>query len=89
LLSAFALTAGSVSRFGPIVPVAFAGANVWHEAQPLEANTAFPEAALPPLGVVPVLVEPVVGVEVDVEAEDVDPTVTVCTTTDGPLPSDV
>ena len=31
-----------------MVPVAFAGANVWHEAQPFAAKTAFPAVASPP-----------------------------------------
>ena len=40
LLSAFASDAGAVSRLGPIVPVAFAGLKVWHEAQPFAEKTA-------------------------------------------------
>jgi len=72
LLSAFASDAGAVSRFGPIVPVAFAGLNVWHEAQPFAAKTVFPAATLPPpeaLVVVPGAV--VVAAEVVVAGADV------------------
>jgi hypothetical protein len=87
--SAFASDAGALSRSGPIVPVALAGLNVWHEAQPLEAKTVFPAAALPPPPedvLVPVEVEVEVGVEVDVEDE---PTVTVWTTVADGFPSEV
>jgi hypothetical protein len=67
-----------------MVPVAPAGLKVWHEAQPLEAKTAFPAAALPPPPpevVVPpavVVAAEVVGAA-DVVAADV-PIVTVCVT---------
>jgi hypothetical protein len=88
-LSAFASEAGAVSRSGPTLPVAFAGLKVWHEAQPFEAKTACPAAALPPPeAVVVALVELVVPDEV-VVAEDVDPMVTVCTTVDEDFPSEV
>src|SRR4051794_29419408 len=95
LPSAFASDAGAVSRSGPTLPVAFAGLKVWHEAQPLAAKTAFPAAALPP----PAFEEVVVAAEVVVAGAvagavvvagvDVDPMVTVCTTVDEDLPSDV
>src|SRR5215471_1044248 len=83
LPSAFASEATALSRSGPIVPVAPAGLKVWHEAQPLEAKTAFPAAALPPPPP-PVVVPPAVVVEAevvgaaDVVAADVAPSVTVC-----------
>ena len=51
---------GAVSRFGPMVPVAFAGWKVWHVAQPFAANTAFPAAASPPPAEVVVAAEVVV-----------------------------
>jgi hypothetical protein len=89
LWSAFASDAGAVSRFGPMLPVAFAGAKVWHEPQLFEAKTDCPAAAFPPPeDVVVALVEPVVAAEVVVVAE-VDPTVTVCTTVEDGFPSDV
>jgi hypothetical protein len=73
-----------------MVPVAFAGLNVWHEAQPFEAKTAIPAAAFPPpLGEV-VVAAVVVAAEVVVAGADVDPMVTVCTTVeDGFPPSEV
>src|SRR5262245_44705561 len=93
LLSAFASDAGAVSRFGPIVPVEFAGLNVWHEAQLFAAKTAFPAAASPPppeaLVVVPA--EVVFAAEVVVAGAEVvaDPMVTVCTTVEDELPRSV
>ena len=63
-----------------MVPVEFAGAKVWHEAQPWEAKTALPAARFPPPdAVVVVAAEVVVAADVVVSAE-VEPTVTVCTT---------
>jgi hypothetical protein len=60
--------------------------------QPAEVNTAFPAAALPPLEGV-VLVIDVDEESVDdaavVEGRDDPPTVTVCSTVWGGLPSDV
>jgi hypothetical protein len=88
LLSSLAEAAGAVSRFGPIVPVEFAGAKVWHVAQPCEAKTAFPAAAFPPPEEVVVAADVVVPPDVVVAAE-VEPTVTVCTTVaDGFPPSE-
>src|SRR6478609_8566320 len=86
--SAFASEAGALSRSGPIVPVEFAGLNVWHEAHPFAAKTAFPAAALP-LPPPPPPPEVVVAEEVVVAALVVCPgAVTVCTTVaDGLLPS--
>src|SRR5579885_3227131 len=93
LWSAFALSAGAVSRSGPMVPVAFAGLKVWHEPQPLERKTAFPAATLPLAGAV-VVAAPVVGAAVlaggaVVVAAPVEPTVTVRTTVEGGFPSEV
>jgi hypothetical protein len=82
LWSAFASDAGAVSRFGPIVPVEFAGLKVWHEPQPFAEKTACPALALPPPPPFEDVVVPpdvVVGAEV-VVGVDVDPIVTVCTT---------
>jgi hypothetical protein len=84
-----ASTVGWVSRFGPMVPVAAAGVNVWHVAQPPEAKTALPAAALPPPdGVVVVPAEVVVAADV-VAAAELVPAVTVCTTVAGGFPSEV
>jgi cell division septation protein DedD len=91
LLSAFASEAGAESRSGPIVPEEPAGLKVWHEAQPLEAKTVFPAAALPPPPPEDVVVaaEVVVADEV-VVAADVEPdAVTVCTTVADGFPSEV
>src|SRR5581483_3506458 len=44
---AFCASAATLSRFGPTVPVAFAGLNVWQLPQALVAKTAFPADALP------------------------------------------
>jgi hypothetical protein len=85
LLSSFAETAGAVSRFGPMVPVEFAGAKVWHEAQPCEAKTAFPAATFPTVEVVVVTADVVVAADVVVGVE-VEPTVTVCTMVADALP---
>src|SRR5579884_139029 len=91
--SAFAEAAGAVSRSGPIFPVAPAGLKVWHEAQPFAAKTAFPAAALPPPDGAVVVPPEVVPEEVVVPAEvvpaAVEPTVTVWTTVEGGLPSEV
>jgi hypothetical protein len=78
-----------------MVPVEFAGAKVWQEPQPLDANTVFPAAAspppeevvLPPFVVAAVEVDPEVVVPADVVPADVAPTVTVRTELD--FPSDV
>jgi hypothetical protein len=91
--SAFASIVGAVSRFGPIVPFEPAGLNVWQVAQPLEAKTDRPAAAFPPpedvvLAVV-VVEESVDDAEVVVGGLAVEPTVTVCTTVVGGLPSEV
>src|SRR5579875_706630 len=95
LWSALADWAGAVSRSGPMVPVAFAGLNVWQAPQPLERKTALPAAtaaALPPDGAV-VVVAAVVGAAVlvggAVVAAAVEPTVTVRTTVAAGLPSEV
>ena|SRR6516225_3652176 len=83
LLSAFAEVTGSVSRFGPTVPVAPAGWKVWHVAQPFAAKTAFPAATFPPAAAVVVPADVVVAAEVVVAADvvvagaDVPPMVTV------------
>jgi hypothetical protein len=65
---------------GPIVPLEFAGAKVWHDAQPLDANSVLPAATAPPEELVVVTADVVVGVAVE-------PTVTVMRV--GGLPSDV
>jgi len=86
LPSAFASAAGALSRSGPIVPVAPAGWNVWHEPQPFEAKTDWPAAALPPLADVVVAAEVVEAVEVaavEVVAVEVVP-VEVVVAGDGP-----
>jgi hypothetical protein len=71
-----------------MVPVAFAGWNVWHVAQPLEAKTVWPAAALPPPPppdvVVPPAVVAAVVVGVAVVPAVVAPTVTVRTEADFP-----
>src|SRR5690348_14111930 len=93
LLSAFASDAGAESRFGPIVPLAPAGWNVWHAAQPFAAKTSLPADAFPPpppLLALPDVVVPAFVVVAGVVAGavvvpgDVVPTVTVCTTVDFP-----
>jgi len=93
LLSAFASDAGAASRSGPTVPVAFAGLKVWHEAQPFAAKTDFPAAAFPAppeeVVVAGVVVAGVVAGVVVVAGADVDPMVTVCTTVDEDLSSEV
>lgn len=76
-----------------MVPVAPAGWNVWHEAQPFDENTDLPAAAFPPPPPPPpeeVVVAGVVFVDEVVVDDDVEPdTVTVCTTVAGDFPSDV
>ena len=74
------------------MPVAPAGLNVWHEAQPFAANTDFPAAALPappPPDEVVVAEEVVVAAEVVVPAEVEPVAVTVCTTVADGFPSEV
>jgi hypothetical protein len=86
---------GAVSRFGPIVPVAPAGWNVWHEAQPFAANTALPAAAFPPpdadvVVAAEVVAADVVGAaEVVVAPEVAGLMVIVCTTVEADFPSEV
>jgi hypothetical protein len=92
LPSAFASDVGAVSRLGPMVPVAFAGANVWHEAQAFAVKTAFPAAALPPPPEDVVVADVVVAAEVVVAADvvggvEVVPIETV--TVDEDFPSEV
>src|SRR5437762_2873639 len=64
--SSFASVAGALSRFGPIVPDAFAGVNAWQLAQPPEPEKiVLPAAASPPDELVVVVME-VVAVAVGV-----------------------
>jgi hypothetical protein len=92
LPSAFASEVGAVSRFGPTVPVAPAGWNVWHVAHPFAAKTALPAAAFPPppadvvVAAVVVAACVVVAAAVVVGVVVAPPTVTVCTTVFDELP---
>src|SRR2546430_11914316 len=90
LLRAFAWDAGGVWRSGPTLRVAPGGWRVWHEPQPFPAKTAFPAAAFPPPPEEVVVAGVVVGAgAVVVAGAEVDPMVTVCTTVDEDLPSEV
>jgi len=71
------------------VPFDPAGLKVWHVAQPFDAKTALPAAALPPPPPEDVVVAEDVVVGAEVVVADEPPTVTVCTTVADGFPSDV